>query len=217
MFTRLRLSVMLAEFLGTATLVMVAIVLSQITPVSYFLGTSLALALAALVVIFGAISGAHLNPALTFAMWTARRIGTLRATGYVVAQMLGGLAAWQLFQYLADKDLPARTVEFTTQAWLAEAVGTFILALGITAVVARAADSLQWAFAAGASYFVGIIAASTAAAGFLNPAMALGMRSWNAAYVLGPLVGALLAVNLYYLLFAAPAAVTRKKTATRRR
>lgn len=211
MFTRFRLASTLAEFLGTMALVMVAMVLSEITPVSYFVATSLAVALAAVVVIFGVVSGAHVNPAVTFGMWTARRIGTLRAITYVVAQMLGGLAAWQLYQYLTDKAFPAQTVTFSTTIWLAEAVGAFILVLGITAAISRAVDSLQWALAAGSAYFVGIIIASTASAGFLNPAMALGMRSWNAAYVLGPLVGGLVAVNLYYLLFAPTAVAAKRK------
>lgn len=211
MFTRFRLATMLAEFLGTATLVLVAMVLSEITPVSYFVATSLAVALAAVVVIFGAISGAHVNPAVTFGMWTARRIGTLRAASYIVAQMLGALGAWQLYQYLTDKPFPVHNVTFSTTIWLAEAVGAFVLVLGITAAIARKVDSLQWALAAGSAYFVGIIIASTASTGLLNPAMALGMRSWNAAYVLGPLVGGLVAVNLYYLLFAPTAAATKRK------
>lgn len=210
MFTRFRLAATLAEFLGTAILVMVALVLSEITPVSYFVATSLAIALAAATVIFGVVSGAHFNPAITFGMWTARKIGTLRAASYVAAQMLGGLAAWQLYEYLNDKAVPTQAVTFSTSIWLAEAVGAFVLALGITAAISRAVDGLQWAIAAGSAYFVGIIIASTASAGFLNPAMALGLRSWNAAYVLGPLVGSLVAVNLYHLLFS-PAAVAKRK------
>jgi hypothetical protein len=50
--------------------------------------------------------------------------------------------------------------------------------------------------------FVGVIVASVGSAGLLNPALALGLRSWGTVYVLGPLVGGLLGVNLYYLLFA---------------
>ncbi|MBA3757665.1 aquaporin [Candidatus Saccharibacteria bacterium] len=211
MFTRFRLASTLAEFLGTAALVLIALVLSEITPVSYFVATSLAITLAAIVFIFGPISGAHFNPAITFGMWTARRIGTLRATAYVAAQMLGGLGAWQLYQYLNDKAVPAQSVTFNTTIWLAEAVGAFVLALGITAAISRAVDSLQWAVTAGATYFVGIMIASTASAGYLNPAVAVGLRSWNAAYVLGPLVGALVAVNLYHLLFSPSAVPVKRK------
>lgn len=201
-FNRLMVAPVVAEFLGTATLALVALVLTETTAVSYFIATSLAVTLAAIVLLFGSISGAHVNPAITFGMWTARRIGTLRAVSYIAAQMLGGLAAWQLYQYLVDKPLPARTVDFTAHIWIAELVGTFVLALGFTAAVSKVFDALQSAVVYSAAIFVGIIVASVGSAGLLNPALALGLRSWSTAYVLGPLVGALVGVNLYYLLFA---------------
>jgi aquaporin Z len=189
-FNRLSVGAVLAEFLGTAILVSVALVLTETTAVSYFIATSLAVTLVVIVLAFGGISGAHVNPAITFGTWTARRIGTLRAIAYIAAQMLGGLAAWQVYQYLVDKPLAARTIHFDTRIWVAEMIGTFVLALGFTAAVYSAA------------LFVGIIVASVGSAGLLNPALALGLRSWSTVYILGPLVGALIGVNLYYLLFA---------------
>lgn len=217
MFTKIRIAAALAEFLGTAALVMVALVLSSITPVSYFVATSLAIALAAVVVIFGVVSGAHFNPAITFGMWTARRIGTLKAISYVAAQLLGGLAAWQLYEYLKGSAVDVQGSAFKTEIWLAEAVGTFVLALGITAAISRAVDSVQWALAAGAAYFTGIIIASAAALSYLNPAVSMGLRTWNAATVLGPLVGGLIAVNLYYMLFGHPASLTVRRVVTRKK
>jgi glycerol uptake facilitator-like aquaporin len=201
-FNRAGVGAVLAEFLGTATLVSVALVLSETTAVSYFIATSLAVTLTVVVLAFGGVSGSHVNPAITFGMWTARRIGTLRAVAYVAAQMLGGLAAWQLYQYMVDKPLAAKTVTFDTRVWVAELVGTFVLALGFTAAVSRVLDALQSAVVYSAALFVGIIVASVGSAGLLNPALALGLRSWGTVYILGPLVGGLLGVNLYYLLFA---------------
>jgi len=202
MLSRLRAASFLAEFIGTAMLVMVVLVLSQTTPVSYFIATSVAITLAVIVMLFGTVSGAHVNPAITFGMWASRQIGTLRAANYVAAQLLGALAALQLYQYFTDRAVAVREDTFTTPIWLAEVVGTAVLALGITAAVSRGFDALQSALAYGAAFFVGIMIASTASAAFLNPAIALGVRGWSAAYVLGPLVGALVATNLYYLLFA---------------
>jgi aquaporin Z len=192
----------LAEFLGTATLVSVALVLTETTAVSYFIATSLAVTLTVIVLLFGGVSGSHVNPAITFGMWTARRIGTLRAVSYIAAQMLGGLAAWQLYQYMVDKPLAAKTIKFDTHIWVAELIGTFILALGFTAAVSRVLDALQSAVVYSSALFVGIMVASVGSAGLLNPAMALGVRSWGTVYLLGPLVGGLLGVNLYYLFFA---------------
>jgi glycerol uptake facilitator-like aquaporin len=208
MFNRARAAVLVAEYIGTATLVMVALVLTETTGVSYFIGTSLAVTLAVLFLVFGSISGAHLNPALTFGMWTARRIGTLRAVSYIAVQMLAGLTAWQLYQYFTDKNIPAKAVTYSTSMWLAEAVGTFILALGFTAAMTRLMDSLSSAVAIGGAFFVGIMIAATSSAAYLNPAISLGLRGWGTVYILGPLVGGLVGVNLYSLLFA-PAMVVK--------
>ena len=91
-----------AELLGTGILAMLILVMANTTAVSYFIATSAAVALAAIVMMFGPISGAHVNPAVTFGMWTARKIGTVKAVGYIVAQALGGLGAWQLYQYFTN-------------------------------------------------------------------------------------------------------------------
>ena len=93
MFTKPQIATVAAEFLGTALLVMLFLVLTETTAVSYFVGTSVAVALTVIFLLFGRISGAHANPALTFGMWTARKIGTLRSVVYIAAQLLGGLAA----------------------------------------------------------------------------------------------------------------------------
>ncbi len=200
MFTRPQIATVVAEFLGTATLVMVALILSQTTAVSYFIGTSVAAALAVLYMIFGSVSGGHFNPAITFGMWTARQISTLKAVKYVAVQLLGGLAALELFQYFTNRQLQAKNLEFSTPVWLAEVVGTAILAMALIAAIKKGYDTLQTAVVYGLSFFVGILIAATASAAYLNPAIALGERSWNAVYVLGPLVGGLIGVNLYTML-----------------
>ncbi|HSX18223.1 MAG TPA: aquaporin [Candidatus Saccharimonadales bacterium] len=211
MFTRPQIATVVAEFMGTAILVMVALVLSQTTAVSYFIGTSVAATLAVVYVIFGSISGAHVNPAITFGMWTARKIGTLRAVAYIAAQLLGGLAALQLYQYFTNHTLPAKNQVFSTPMWLAEVVGAGVLAMALTAAISKKFDTLTTALAYGVSFFVGIMIAATASAAYLNPAIALGVRNWNAVYVLGPLVGGLIGVNLYTMLFAGETIGRRKK------
>jgi glycerol uptake facilitator-like aquaporin len=209
----------LAEFLGTGILVMIALILGQTTAVSYFIATSMAVAAAIVYLLFSAVSGAHTNPAITFGMWTARRIGTLRGITYVAAQLLGGLVAWQLFQYLTNHTLPAKAVSFSTPVWLAEVVGTGVLALAFTAALNKGVETLNSAVSVGAAYFVGILIAATSSAGYINPAIALGSRS---VYVLGPLVGGLIGVNLYFYLFgtavAAPVSgvTVRRRTTVRR-
>lgn len=210
----------LAEFVGTGVLVMVALILGQTTAVSYFIATSLAVTAAAVYLLFSGVSGAHTNPAITFGMWTARRIGTLRGISYIAAQLLGGVAAWQLFQYLTNHTMQARNIPFSTPVWLAEVIGTSVLALAFTAALNRGVVILNSAVSVGAAYFVAILIAATASSGYVNPAIALGSRAWSSVYVLGPLVGGLIGVNLYTYFFstaevAATGRVARRVTVRR--
>lgn len=192
---------LLAEFLGTGLLVMLALILSETTGVPYFIATSVAVTLGLVYVMFGAISGGHFNPAITVGMWTARRISTIRGLSYMAVQLLGGVGAWQLYQYLIHHTVPVKTTPWSTSMWLAEVVGTAVLAAGLTAAVMKKLDTLTTALAYGASFFVGILIAATASAGYLNPATALALRNFNAVYILGPVVGAIIGVNLYMYLF----------------
>lgn len=200
-YNRRETAPLLAEFLGTAVLVMVALVLAQTTGVPYFIATSVAVTLGLVYVLFGSVSGGHFNPAVTLGMWSARRISTVRGIGYLASQMLGGFAAWQLFQYFTNQSLPAKVTHWSTPMFLAELVGTAILAIGFTAAMMRKLDTLTSALAYGASFFVGIMVAATASAGYLNPASALAMRNFNWVYILGPVVGGIVGVNLYMYLF----------------
>jgi hypothetical protein len=118
--------------------------------------------------------------------------------------------AWQLFQYLTNHAMQAKNVPFSTPVWLAEVVGTAVLALAFTAALNRGVAVLNSAFTVGAAYFAAILIAATASAGYVNPAIALGSRAWSGVYVLGPLVGGVIGVNLYtYFFGTAPEAKAR--------
>lgn len=191
-----------AEFLGTAILVLVYLVLTQTTAVSYFIGTSVAIALGVIYMMFAGVSGAHFNPALTLANWTVRRIGTIAGILYIAAQFLGGFVAWKLFDYFSGRALAAHSTSWDWKVVLAEATGTLILAFGFTSAARKGLSALESALTYGFSLFVGIMVASIAfAGGFLNPAVALGVHSFNWTYLVAPLVGGLVGVNLYAYLF----------------
>ncbi|MBI4034644.1 aquaporin [Candidatus Saccharibacteria bacterium] len=193
-----------AEFLGTGILVLMFMVLTQTTAVSYFIATSVAVAMAVIYMVFSGVSGGHANPAVTFGLWTARKISSLRAIGYIVAQLLGGLAAWGIYQYLVDRALPkVTTTDFNWRVFVAEAIGAGIFTLAFAAVLSRRDDKLSSAATIGAAFFVGIMIASLAARGLLNPAASLGISRFSLdwAYLLGPLAGGLVGVNLYTELF----------------
>ncbi len=83
----------------------------------------------------GKLSGAHINPAVTFAFWLLRRIETRVAAGYVVAQLAGALLgalalrAWGAAGVRSAATLPgAAGVWFAT---LGEAATTFCLVAGL--------------------------------------------------------------------------------------
>lgn len=205
-FNRATAAPLLAEFLGTSVLVLVVLVLSQTTGVPYFIGTSAALALGVVYMMFSGVSGGHFNPAITIGVWASRKItqsSTVKAVAYIVAQVLGALASWQLYQYFVNQKMTTQAVKFDWRILIAEVVGTVILALGFAAAATRAFNALESALTYGFSLFVGIMVAATASAAFLNPAAALGLRNFNFSlvYVLGPIIGAVIGANLYMYMF----------------
>ena len=81
---------MLAELFGT--FVFASAVLRLATN-NIFGAIAISLVFAVLVVVFGAISGAHLNPAITIAAWVNRKINGAKAFAYIVAQVVGASLA----------------------------------------------------------------------------------------------------------------------------
>ena len=117
---------MVAEVLGTFALVFIgagSIVTNQWTKGAVGLAGIAAahgLVLSVMISALGHISGGHFNPAVTFAAWVARRIATLSAALYWVAQLLGAAAAGLLLLAV-----------FPSQQWQPVHLGTPALGLGI--------------------------------------------------------------------------------------
>jgi glycerol uptake facilitator-like aquaporin len=203
MFGRNKIAMLAAEFLGTGVLtsVIIAVSHSQLG-IAYFVGLAAGLTLLAMTFVFGGVSGAHLNPAITIGLWTARRVKTLPALAYIAAQLLGGICAYLLYTYLVNQSW-SNTGEFDSRIMVAEAVGAFIFSLGWAAAVYNKLDNAKAAAVIGVSFMVGVVVAAAASAGVVNPAVALGSRMWVwGTYVLGPVLGAVIGFNLYALLFA---------------
>lgn len=98
-----------AEFLGTFWLVLggcgSAVLAATFPEVGIgLLGVSFAFGLTVLTMAFaiGHISGCHLNPAVTIGLWTAGRFQTSRIAPYVIAQVLGGIAAAAVLYVIAS-------------------------------------------------------------------------------------------------------------------
>jgi len=210
MFGRRKIAMLGAEFLGTWILTLVFLSVQRSTiGVPYFIALAAGLAVAVAVYVVGENSGAHLNPAVTLALWTARKTGTIVSALYIVMQLLGAWAAYGLYTYFVNSTLQPIGGHYAGRVLVAEAVGTFILALGWAAVVYRRQTTGSNAVTIGVAYALGIIVAAAAGIGLANPAVALGTRAWEiwgsmgwGTYVAGPVLGAIVGVNLYGLLFA---------------
>lgn len=202
MFGRRKIAAAVGEFLGTATLAFTVLDVSRSTiGIPYFVAIAAGLA----VVVVGASFAAdvHLNPAVTLALWTARRVKSMTAVVYIVAQLLGGWAAYGLYKYFVHGTVQHVSSGYQARILIAEAVGAFVFTLVASAVYYEKVWGYRRAAVVGSAYAVGIIVASASSNGFINPAVALGSNSWGwGTYVLGPVLGAIIGVNLFALLFS---------------
>lgn len=212
---------LIAEFIGT--FIFAATVLAaQGQPIVVFF------ALTGVVLAVGTLSGAYVNPALTLAAWITRRMSALRALGYIVAQILGGMLALVVLNaYVSGASAPATGDLYSAPAqlfkaaalpegkeWLvllAEVLGTAIFGFAVANATRERNDRTAAALTVGLGVFLGLMIASTAAtfiggSAILNPAVAVALQVnfaslWAIAiYGLGAVLGATIGFALYDLL-----------------
>lgn len=205
MITRKNVAMLMAELLGTATLTLAVLGASKsAVGIPYFVAIAVGLTLALIVSMFGNNSGAHVNPAVTLAFWTLKKIDTLTGVLYIAMQFAGAVIAMRLYEYISAKPLTSiAEPEFSWTVLVAELVGTFIFTMGIAAAVAGKFDAGRKALVIGGSLGLGILVAGVGSNAGLNPAVALGIDSWSKAYVAGPVIGGVIGMNLYAYLFSA--------------
>lgn len=167
------------EWLGTAFL-LAAIVGSGIMAQKLTNDNALALLcntlptgaiLAVLILVFGPLSGAHFNPAVSFAFALRRELPWPTAAIYVAAQVLGGLVGVWMAHLMFE--LPVWQFSVTQRTgpgqWLAEAVATFGLLLTIFGCVSQRPDSVPYAV----GLYITAAYWSTASTSFANPAVTI--------------------------------------------
>ena len=100
---------LVAEFIGTFWLVLggcgSAVLAAGFPELGIgFVGVSLAFGLTVLTMAYaiGHISGCHLNPAVSFGLWTSGRFATKELIPYIVAQVLGGIAGAGILYLIAS-------------------------------------------------------------------------------------------------------------------
>lgn len=204
---------LLAEFLGTAVLVMAVVgsgLLGQ--ALSADLGVVILINQLATVMILGVlvallmpVSGAHINPAVTLVMVIRREISPGLGVGYVLVQLAGGVFGTVVAHVMFERQV----LEFSTNDRLS--LGTFVgevvataglLALILTAVYQQRSHLLPLLVPAwiGAAFFF------TSSTSFANPAVALGRMFTDSfsgiapgsvsGFIGGQVLGALLAIVL---------------------
>lgn len=159
---------LLAEFGGTLLLTCAVLFLGG-DP--FFTGLTVVILAAGIFV----ISGANLNPAVTFGLWASRAITIYRALLYWLAQFLGALAALLLI-YLFSGTLEISLASFwqtDARIFFAELIGTAIFLFGLVAAVKKPGSELAKAARIGTSLFLGLMIAS----GLLSTATQAESRS----------------------------------------
>lgn len=212
----------LAEGLGTGLLVAVVvgsgIAAERLSPDDIGLqllenSTATVLALAALILTFGAVSGAHFNPAVTLAEVLRGKIEQRVAAAYVLVQVAGGCAGAIVANLMYE--LPAINLSthdrITSATFLAEVVATFGLLTVIFGVVRYGQPGAVPIAVAG---YVGAAYWFTSSTSFANPAVTIartlsdtfaGIRPASApGFIAAQLLGAALATAVARILFPEP-------------
>jgi aquaporin Z len=203
-----------AEFLGTFCLVFAgtgAIVIDQMTGgVVSHAGVALTFGLivTAMIYTFGDISGAHLNPAVTCGFIAARRMTRRQGVPYILAQLLGAIAASATLRGLfplSPKLGMTQPAGSATQSFVLELILTAILMLVILNVSVGAQEKgITAGIAIGGVIALEAMFAGPISGASMNPARSFGpaliahdfTSLWI--YLIAPAAGALLAVPLCF-------------------
>ncbi|XP_043261248.1 neurogenic protein big brain [Colletes gigas] len=166
-------------------------------------------AIAAISMIFGHISGGHVNPAVSVSFALCRRISLLRAALYIAAQCGGGIAGAAM---LYGVSAPSNTQTLTSPGRLGGAIERLLVELALSVLIVLAhftSESTKPSLSISmTSKPAGMLAAAYTAATlvsspFLNPARALGpafvTNRWDNHWVywVGPLSGSAVAALLH--------------------
>jgi len=223
MFSKLSMS-LLAEFIGTFALIFIgagagALGIGGLVGVAFAHG----LVVVGFAYAYGHISGTHINPAVTIGVWAAGKIEAGRALSYVVFQIAGGIAGALALGWVlggSETGLGATTLAQGLQVGGAtititpmigvflEAVLTFFL---VNAVMnagisgkATPVDGLAIGFTLVFCILMGgpLTGASLNPARTLGPAVVTGNFANLWVYLVGPVLGGVVAGLLYKAVFA---------------
>jgi aquaporin Z len=171
-----------------------------------------ALMVAAIILFMGAVSGAHLNPAVSIAFALRGDFPWKRVPAYIVVQFVGAVLATLLLWALVGKQgsagltLPGNGISTTTAM-----VWELVLTTGLVSVIlgtASGAQALGPIAALGVASYIALAGlwGSAVSGASMNPARSLGPAlvkgDWTSwwAYLAGPIAGGIIAVGIAWVL-----------------
>lgn len=200
----------LTEFVGTLFLVLTIglTVLGQSPMAPLAIGASLMI----MVYMGGHISGGHYNPAVSLAAMLRGKLATGELGPYIVAQLLGAVVASLLVYLILGRTfapVPAPTASVVA-ALLVEVLYTFALCIVVlnSACHEKTKGNSFYGLAIGFTIVVAVFAGGGISGGAFNPAVGIGPTLVNVLmgggsfgslwlYVVGPLLGGVLAAGLF--------------------
>ncbi len=207
----------LAELIGTFTLVFIGAGTGAVVggEPGGVIAVALAhgLAIATSIYAWGAVSGCHINPAVTFGLAITGKIDWPKAVTYWIAQLAGAAVAAFLLAYLlgAGHALGETTGSLTesspVKTIILEGVLTFFLVTAVLGSAVAGRNGNAVGFAIGLVVAMDILMAGPLTGASMNPArtfgpaLASGHLSYLWMYIVGPLAGGGAAAILYDRLF----------------
>ena len=162
--------------------------------------------LVVLITVFGPISGAHFNPAVTLVFWMRKEVSSRDSAAFVLAQVVGGICGVLIAHIMFENPLidPSTHARTGVSQWVSEFVATFGLAATILGTLKARPEAVPMAvglYITAAYWF-------TASTSFANPAVTIARGLSNTFAGIDPAhVAAFIGMQL---LGAAAAAITFK-------
>jgi aquaporin Z len=202
----------IAEFIGTFFLVLTICMVGYGKVSSDLQPLAVGTVLIAMIYACGHISAAHFNPAVTVAFFLRGKIDIKNAGFYILAQMLGGIAAALLTGVLISAKPPTTSLMLPPQyfsvipAILSEVVGAFALVwviLNVATAKALEGNSF-YGIAIGFTITALMYTLGNVSGSVFNPAVAVAtcivqFSSWNNLwiYMVGSIIGAVLGAIVF--------------------
>ncbi|QLP97849.1 MAG: aquaporin [Rhodoblastus sp.] len=222
----------IAEFIGTAVLVLIGCGSATIGELGGALGAPASAAVALLPIAFafglavtgmaygiGPVSGCHINPAVTLGVWSAGRMPTSEVPGYIISQILGGVAGAAILYIILSGKGAGWDGGLGANGWgegygggyslaaafLTEFVGTFIFLVVILGATSKAGATPAAGLAIGLTLviihitFIKVTGVSVNPARSLGLALLLGGKALSQVWLffVAPIAGALAAGALF--------------------